>query len=130
MSHFFTCFFYLPPPPWGWNVLGAERLLCSRRHIGWRNTKICIHGASRFLLVIWVKRKQSVCSIILLYSSNFYSLFLPFFILEIFKFKYDRFFVRHSASISKFKWFKQLCWRGGVSLWLHCQFSRKNIYVL
>ena len=85
----------------------------SRRHIGWRNTKICINGASRFLLVIWVKRKQSVCSIILLYSSTFYSLFLPFFILEIFKFKYDRFFVRHSASISKFKWFEQLCWRGG-----------------
>ena len=53
-----------------------------------------------FLLVIWVKWKQSVCSITLLYSSTFYSLFLPFFVLEIFKFKYDKFFVRSFASIS------------------------------
>ena len=43
------------------------------------------------------------------YSSTFYSLFLPFFVLEIFKFKYDKVFVRHSASISKFEWFEQLC---------------------
>ena len=34
-----------------------------------------------------------VCSITLLYSSTFYSLFLPFFVLEIFKFKYDKDFV-------------------------------------
>ena len=32
--------------PWGWNVLGAERPLRSWHHIGWRNTKICIHKAS------------------------------------------------------------------------------------
>ena len=63
---------------------------------------------SKFLLVTWVIWKQSVCSIILPYSCTFYSLFLPFFVLEIFKFKYDRFFVRHSASISKFQWFEQL----------------------
>ena len=50
-----------------------------------------------------------VCSITLLYSSTFYSLFLPFFVLEIFKFKYDKVFVRYSASISKFKWFEQPC---------------------
>ena len=43
-----------------------------------------------FLSVIWVKWEQSVCSITLLYFSTFYSLFLPFFLLEIFKFKYDR----------------------------------------
>ena len=41
--------------PWGWNVLGAERLLCSWHHIGWRNTKICIHGASQ------MKRKRGKC---------------------------------------------------------------------
>ena len=58
-----------------------------------------------FLLVIWVTWKQSVCSIILLYYNSFYSLFLPFFVLEIFKFEYDKFFVRCSASISKFKSF-------------------------
>ena len=60
-----------------------------------------------FLSVIWVKWKQSVCCIILLYSSTFYSLFLPFFMLEIFKLKYDKFFVRHSAFIFKFEWFEQ-----------------------
>ena len=52
-------------------------------------------------LVIWVKSKQSVCSAILLYSGTFYSLFLPFFVLEIFKFKHDKVFARHYASISK-----------------------------
>ena len=35
----------------------------------------------RFLLVIWVK--QSVYSVIIFYSSTFYSLFLSFFVLEI-----------------------------------------------
>ena len=33
--------------------------------------------------VFWVKQKQSACSITLPYSSTFYSLFLPFFVLEI-----------------------------------------------
>ena len=46
---------------------------------------------SEFLSVIWVKWKQSVCSMVLSYSSAFYSLFLPLFILEIFKFKYGKF---------------------------------------
>ena len=50
-------------------------------------------------------------TITLLYSSTFYSLFLPFFVLEIFKFKYGTVFIRYSASISKFEWFKQL-WHG------------------
>ena len=57
---------------------------------------------------IWVKWKQPECFITPPYSSTFYSLFLPFFVLEIFKFMYDKFFGRHSASISKFKWFEQL----------------------
>ena len=38
-----------------------------------------------------------------IYSSTFYSLFLPFFVLEIFKLKYDKVFVRYSAYISKFE---------------------------
>ena len=63
----------------------------------------------RFLLVIWVKWKQSECSITLFYFSTFYSLFLPFFVLEIFKFKYDTFFMRNSTAISKFDWFEQPC---------------------
>ena len=125
ISCFFLCFSCFT---WDWNVLESERLLHSWHHIGWRNTKICIHGASwmnknvvnvenryflkgncKFFSVIWVKWKQSVCSITLPYSSTFYSLFLPFFVLEIFKFKYDKFFVRHSASISKFEWSEQPC---------------------
>ena len=52
---------------------------------------------------------ELACSITLPYSSAFYSLFLPFFVLEIFKFKYDKFFVRHSASISKFELIEQPC---------------------
>ena len=43
--------------------------------------------------------KQSVSSITLPCFSTFYSFLLPFFVLEIFKFKHDKFFVRHSASI-------------------------------
>ena len=61
----------------------------------------------QFFSVIWVKWKQSVCCITLLYFSTFYSLFLPLFALEIFKFKYDKVFLRHSVSISKFEWFEQ-----------------------
>ena len=42
-----------PLPPRGWKVQAPERPLRSwRRHIGWRNTKICIHGAS------WMGRKR------------------------------------------------------------------------
>ena len=32
---------------------------------------------------------------------------VPFFVLEIFKFKYGKFFIKNAASISKFKWFEQ-----------------------
>ena len=66
-----------------------------------------LKGNCRLLSVIWVKWKQSICSVTLPCSSTFYSLFILFFVLEIFKFKYRNFFVRHSASISKFKWFEQ-----------------------
>ena len=122
---FFLKFFSVLTKDWGWNVLEADRVLRSWHHIGWRNTKICIQGFHKwsdvvnvenhiflkvnweFLWVIWIKWKLSVCSIIL-YSSAFYSLFISFFILEIFKFQCDRFFVRHSASIPKFEWFEQL----------------------
>ena len=66
-------------------------------------------GKLQVFSVIWVKWKQSVSSITLLYSGTSYSLFLPFFVVEIFKFKDDKFFVRRSASIFKFKWFEQPC---------------------
>ena len=76
-----------------------------------------------FLSVFWQKWKQSVCSITLLYSSTFYSLFPPFFVLEIFKFKYDKVFVRHSSSISKFEWFEQLC--SAIVTWLLLIFPKQ-----
>ena len=71
-----------------------------------------LKGNYKFLSVIWVKWKQSVCSIILPCSSIFYSLFIPFFILEILEFKYGKFFIRQFASISKYEWFKQPCFSG------------------
>ena len=46
-------------------------------------------------------------------SSTFYSLLPPFFILEIFKFKYEKVFVRHSAFNSKFEWLEQ-SWQSAV----------------
>ena len=41
--------------PWGRNVLESERPLRSWPHIGWRNTKLCIYGASR------TERKRVKC---------------------------------------------------------------------
>ena len=121
ISCFFLCFFCLILL--GWNVLELERLLHSWRHLGQRNTKICIHGASRMkwkcgkcwklaifegklqVFISYLSEMKTVnnCSITLPCSSTCCSLFISFFALEIFKFKYDRFFARHSASISKFK---------------------------
>ena len=89
-------FFLINPPEWSKNVVNVENPQFLKENY-------------EFLSVICLKWEQSVCSITLLYSSTFYSLFLPFFVLEIFKFKYDKVFVRHSASISKFEWFEQLC---------------------
>ena len=60
-----------------------------------------------WVFISYLSEMKIVCSMILLYSSTFYSFFVPFFVLEIFKFKYDKVFIRHSASISKFKWFEQ-----------------------
>ena len=65
------------------------------------------------VFISYLSKMRIVCSITLLYSSTFYSLFLPFFVLEIFKFKYDKVFVRHSAFIPKFEWFEQL-WEPAV----------------
>ena len=80
---FFLVFFCLAT--WGWNILESERLLLSWHHIGRRNTEICIHGASQ---MEWKHGKYWKLSIV-------------------------KFFVRHSVSISKFKWFEQPgheCW--------------------
>ena len=120
----FLVFFSVTPPPfppsWGWKVQAPKRLLRSWRHIctstelhEWSENVVNVENCNflkvncGFLLVIWVKWKQSVRSITLLYSSTFYSLFLPFFVLEIYKFKHDKFFVRNSAAISEFDWFEQ-----------------------
>ena len=39
----------------------------------------------------------------------FTACFYHFFVLEIIKLKYDKVFIKHSASISKFEWFEQVC---------------------
>ena len=57
----------------------------------------------RQFFISYLSEMKTVSMLTLHYSSAFYSLFLPFFVLEIFKFKYDKFFVRNSASISKFE---------------------------
>ena len=90
MFFFSSCFFCL-------TLLWLE---CSR------SRKTASFLTSQFS-VIWVKWKQSVSPVTLPYSSIFHSLFLSFFVLEIFKSKYDKSFVRHSAFISKFEWFEQ-----------------------
>ena len=76
--------------------------------MNWAKTNVENHQFLKedceFLSVIWVKWKWSICCVTLLYSSTFCSLFLPFFVLELFKFKYDKVYIRHSASMSKFKW--------------------------
>ena len=72
-------------------------------------------GNCELLSVTWVKWKQSLFSITLLYSSTFYCFFAPFFVLEIFKFKYDKFLVRNPAPVSKFEWFERVkCMRWWV----------------
>ena len=120
-------FLFNPHPPWDWNVLEAERLLHSWCYIGWRSTKICIHGASPMeqkcgkcwkspifegklqVFISYLTEMKKVYSITLFILALFTACFYHFFVLEIFKFKYDMVFVRHSASISKFEWFEQLC---------------------
>ena len=86
---FFLVFFLFNP--WGWNVLGSERLVYSWCHIDWRNTKSTstkLHKWSEnmvnvencqflkdnyeFLVDIWVIWKQSVCSILVLFTACFY----------------------------------------------------------
>ena len=61
--------FFLFNPSWGWNVLEAERLLCSWCHVGWRNTKIWIHGALR------VEQKRSKCWKLSIFEGKFWVFF-------------------------------------------------------
>ena len=112
--------------PWGWNVLESERPFCSWCHIGWRNTKICIYGASQmkqkhvkmlktanfwrkiasfYQLSEWNENSQYIL-LLFFVLALFIACFYHFFVLEIFKSKHDKVFVRHSASISKFEWFE------------------------
>ena len=125
ISRFFIYMFFLFNPPEAGMFWEAERPLRSWRHIGWRNAKICIYGASwmegkydkcwesqifegkLWVFISYLSEMKIICSMTLLYSSTFCSFFVPFFVLEIFKFKYGKVFIRHSASISKFEWFEQ-----------------------
>ena len=118
---FFMCFFCLTPRLECSRSIRTTLFLTSLR----LKSKICICGASQMeqkgdkcwklpcfegklrVFISYLSKMRIVCSITLLYSSTFYSLFLPSFVPKIFKFNYHKVFVRHSASISKFKWFKQ-----------------------
>ena len=73
--------------------------------------KLSIFEGKLQVFLSYLRGMKTVSSITLPCSSTFYSLFLPFFVLEIFKFKYDKFFIKHSASISKFEW-QELPWYG------------------
>ena len=111
---FFFCLTPLPPRPPPSEVTLAEEIQksASSKLREWRKNMVIVENGNflkvnrGLLLMIWVKWKQSVCSIILLYSITFYSLFVPLFVQEIFIFKYKRFFVRDSASIYKLEWFE------------------------
>ena len=94
-------------------------------------------GNCKFLSVIWIKWKQLVSLITLLYSSTCYSLLLLFFVLEVFKFKYE---ILLLFSFSIFKWFyhqlseifyftKISCFGRVVKLFLFCVrlFCQKRI---
>ena len=113
ISCFCICFLCLTPPlprPKCSRIrktasfLTSHRLRKNKNQHPWSFT----NGAKS---VVNVERHQFLRKI-----ANFYQLsewneniacFYYFFILEIFKFKYDKLFVRHSASISKFEWFEQ-----------------------
>ena len=108
---FFLCFFSLAHPTLEYSRIRKTTSYRLKKH---KNLHVRIF-TNEIVLYIWVKWKQSVGSISLLYSSTFYSLFLPFFVLEIFEFKHDRFFVIHSASL-----YEAYSWRHdeyNVKLW-------------
>ena len=106
ISCFFSLLFLFNP-----RRMKLEKTLYSWPHIGLRNTKKIssteLHKWSEsmvnvencnflkvscnFQSLVWVKWKQSVCSISFLYSTTFYIFFLPFVVLKIFKFKYGNF---------------------------------------
>ena len=65
-----------------------------------------------YFSVIWVTWKQSACCIIPLYSSTFYSLVLPFFVLVIFKFKYDKVFCQAFWFHFQIRIIWTGCWQG------------------
>ena len=122
ISSFFSCFFFL-------TLLRLEcsrisKTVCSWCHIGWGNTKICIQGASKmewkhgkcwklpiFEGKLWVffSYLSEMKTVSVFYNSSILVLFTACFYRFLFKFKYDKFFVRHSASISRFEWFELLC---------------------
>ena len=79
-----------------------------------------LRGNCKLLSVIWVKWKQSVCFITLPCSSTFYSLFIPLFVLKIFKFKYGIY--RHQTFCFHFQiwmiWTAMLDPKIGPKIWL------------
>ena len=124
-------FFLFNPLRAGKFKLQKDRFVLDIILAEWRNIRICIHGAS------WMERKRCKCWKLQLFegklwvfsylskmktvsmscnSSLFWACLYHFLFLEISKFKYDFFFIRNSAAISKFDWFEQL--RGNYKITL------------
>ena len=105
-SCFFTCFFRLTPTEAGMFQNQKDRFVPdvtqAEEYKNMVNVENCqfLNESCEFF-ISYLSEMKIVCSITLLYSSTFYSLFLPFFVLESFKFKYEKAFVRNFASISK-----------------------------
>ena len=108
ISCFFLCFFCL-------NLLGLEcsrirkttSFLPSHRPKLQECGKCCkspiFEGNLQVFISYVSEMKTVICPITLPCFNTFYSLFIPFFVLEIFKFKYGQFFCQNSISISKFE---------------------------
>ena len=98
--------------------LGASQMVQKHKH--W---KLQLVESKLRVFISYLSQMKAYSKVysVILYSSTLYSLSLPFFVLEIFKFKYDRFFIRHSVSISKFEWSEQPCFSTGITLLLTCK---------
>lgn len=115
-----------------WNGLESEKTLCFWRYIGWINTKplpmelqkLSANMANNedrkreidsfYQLSEWNENSQDVLRLFLLVV--FHNLFLPSFVLGIFKFKHDKFFIRKSAATNAYFAFYSK-FREGTFMW-------------
>ena len=120
ISCFFLVFFLFNPPAAGkaklqkghfvFDVTQAEEIQksASTELQKWSENVVNVENCIFFFegkLQLFISYLSEMKTVSMFYNSSlfqyFYSFFLLFFVLEIFKFKYDMFFVRNSAAISK-----------------------------